>query len=151
MPPLKSIHDGGDYTVKLESNPVGCAPFVSNTKIAAKTYIYENPEANVIYDPFVVPYLYGLNIYHMPIVVTKPVKDTLTKSDYTPGTWMEDPKNPTTLLIPEKEEKEVTYTLILETGFGKCHVEKSLKVVYYLQVDIPNAFTPNGEIGRAHV
>ena len=145
LPPLKYITEGGDYTVKLESNPLGCAPFVSNTKIAAKTYIYENPEASVIYDPFVIPYLDGVNIYHMPIVVTKPVKDTLTKSVYNPNTWLENPKNPSTLLIPEKEEKEVTYTLILETGSGVCHVEKSIKVVYYLQLDIPNAFTPNGD------
>ena len=48
-------------------------------------------------------------------------------------------------LLPEKEDKEITYILTLETGKGVCLTQVPVTVVYFLPLDIPNAFSPNGD------
>ena len=124
---------------------------VCSTHVSVDTHrvkIYEQPNFLFVEDPMVVVYQDGIT-RRMPVVLVSPARDSVTKATWTNETWLEYPNNDTlnALFVPKREQTELGYSLILRTGPARfnCTNEKSMLVINSLPLNIPNAFSPNGD------
>jgi gliding motility-associated-like protein len=133
----------GTYTVEMKGSV--CPDSTTQNGIKAK--IYELPAFEFPVNPFVIVYLEGI-VVPMPIVLTKPVKDPITNAKWISDRWLTypiDTVHPN--IVPEREQVEINYNLSVSTGpktLG-CTTERSILVINSLPLNIPNAFSPNGD------
>jgi gliding motility-associated-like protein len=141
---LGDANQSGIWKVKIPGS-------ICSTHVSADTHrvkIYEQPDFLFAENPMVVVYQDGIT-KRMPVVLVSPARDSITKTTWTNETWLEYPLNDTlnALFVPKREQVELEYSLILRTGAAKfnCTTEKPLVVINALPLNIPNAFSPNGD------
>jgi gliding motility-associated-like protein len=84
----------------------------------------------------------------MPIVLSKPEQDVITETVWNSDRWLKFPVDTVhAVIVPVREETEINYNLSVSTGpkaLG-CTTDRSLVVINSLPLQIPNAFSPNGD------
>jgi gliding motility-associated-like protein len=136
---LSQPQQSGNYTLKV-TNGV-CPSATSDTLVK----IYEMPDVTFAVNPLVVQYPSG----KVPVIVTGTglSLDTLTRAQWVPSTWLENPDTLQPFFLPHPEEETIHYTLVAETGDSTqgCRRSFPYTIINTLEIKIPNAFSPNGD------
>ncbi len=144
---LKNPEESGEYVLEV-SNPY--CPVDYDT---VKVMIYESPEVFFTEEELSVIYETDKPI-PLPLVINAGERDSVTSISWDPIDYLQnsnmnplvqDVQNP--LYIPQNDEFSTDYRAIVTTGFGNnaCKVEAFVLVHNYKLINIPSAFSPNGD------
>lgn len=132
----------GSYKVVIGRN---VCSLVSTSKDAVPVMIYDRPDPIFGQDPLLIYYKPGIQA-QMPLL-DKGTRDPLIDIEWTPATWLNSPDSLKPILLPTRDERTIDYQVILYTGEPgvACAGTASIKVINTLPLEIPNAFSPNGD------
>ena len=144
---LSSPSQSGRYRVEIYNSVCPMLPTKDTT-----VKIYTKPDFNFSgYDtdgnPFLITYVDGITV-PMPVVLLKPINPSpdTAYAHYSPDTWLSDPDSLNTLIVPIREERDLTYSLtVSSTRKLSCETTRDIRAVNLLPLKIPNAFSPNGD------
>jgi len=130
--PKRAFKDSGNFAIKLFNyNKQGC---VSTLKIdTIKVYPYPHVDLG---EPIYL--IEGNSIPLSPILLY----GNQLSYQWSPSTYLNQTNIPIPIATPKGDS--ITYTLRL-TGIGNCTIRDSIKIVLIHDLNIPNAFSPNGD------